>query len=138
MGGFQFPVVGVGVDIVEVDRIGKLIEKFGIGKLRFLTPRERARIRRPEQVAGVFAAKEAVGKALGVGIGGRLSFQEVEIGWTSAGKPYLVEGDLWRKWGIVGADLSISHDGGVAVAVVVLFRRPGGLPEEEEGYPGGD
>src|SRR5690606_39406938 len=80
-GGGRAMILGIGIDLVELERI----RRFGAERLarRILTERERAYLPRSEGrilefLAGRFAAKEAVSKAAGTGIG-KLSFQDIEI-----------------------------------------------------------
>jgi holo-[acyl-carrier protein] synthase len=90
-------ILGIGVDSVEVDRIGKAIERSGDRFVeRILTPGERAHLANLHApnianfVAKRFAAKEAVSKALGTGIRGVVSFQAFEVMHTPAGQPVLL------------------------------------------------
>lgn len=83
---------GIGVDIIEIDRIRKSIENTHGALLdKLLTPKEKAyclTFKEPApQVAGRFAAKEAIAKALGCGFGEELSFEDIEIENDSKGKP---------------------------------------------------
>ena len=75
-------ILGIGTDLAEISRIRRI----GLQRLagRILSKEEMALMpasdgRRAEWLAGRFAAKEAVAKATGTGIGGRLGFQEIEI-----------------------------------------------------------
>lgn len=116
---------GIGTDILELERV----EKIGIERLsrRVLTEREREKMpsllslsRQREYVAGRFAAKEAVAKALGTGIGEKLSFQDVEILSNDHGAPFvqfLKEEYMERDFSI---HLSISHCQAYVVAMVIL------------------
>ena len=70
----------------------------------------------PEKLAGRFAAKEAVLKALDMKAG---RWQEICISSSKSGKPFLVHFPEQEKW---KHDLSISHDGEYAIAVVVFYR----------------
>lgn len=88
-------IVGIGTDLVEIARVGGMIE--GSAGLRFLkrvlTDAERKRAdslalaRRTEFVAGRFAVKEAVVKAIGCGIGSKVGFRDIEVLPDEAGKP---------------------------------------------------
>src|SRR5690625_983539 len=88
-------IKGIGIDIVELDRIEKsMLEKKRFTD-RILTEKEKLRFleltnqrRRVEYLAGRFAAKEACAKALGTGIG-RLSFQHIETSNRDNGEPTL-------------------------------------------------
>ncbi|MGD8192634.1 holo-ACP synthase [Brevibacillus ginsengisoli] len=125
-------IIGVGSDIVEIDRIAALIQRKGSFLNRILTEREqtylanRSAERTVEFVAGRFAAKEAVAKALGTGIGRLLSFQDMEIIPDSMGKPTVVlsqrvltEHSLADRSNI---HLTISHSRTFAIAYVVIER----------------
>ena len=115
---------GVGVDIVEIARIKKVIEGRGDKLLkRLFTQRElEVMSKKHETIAGRFAAKEAVVKALGVGIG-IISWKDIEIIKDKLGKPrvYLTGAALRRRktMGIIKIHLSISHSKSQAVAYVV-------------------
>ncbi|NTW51326.1 MAG: holo-ACP synthase [Chlorobiaceae bacterium] len=115
----------IGVDIVEICRIRALYERFGaVFMRRILTEAEMAQcLSRPDPVAslaGRFAAKEAVSKALGTGISGGLSFHSIEVLNDEAGKPLVT----LHPAGLTGAPcricLSISHDRHSAIAMVLV------------------
>ncbi len=87
-------IVGVGTDLVEIARIKKIIEGAAGDRFlrRILTEREAllpatGSGRRVEFAAGRFAAKEAVAKAIGCGIGGEVGFHDIEILPDDRGKP---------------------------------------------------
>lgn len=85
-------ILGIGIDIIEIDRIQTAIGKHGIRFLsRILTKREIQACNNAKEphiyFAGRFASKEAVSKALGVGIGTGLSWQDLEIINNVSGKP---------------------------------------------------
>jgi holo-[acyl-carrier protein] synthase len=112
----------IGIDIIEIKRIENMIEKFGQKALnRFLTPNEIALLSSPASIAGYWAAKEAFSKALGSGIGKECSFLDIEILKNSKNKPYFSQETL-QKFNIKTADLSISHDGGFAIAAVIILK----------------
>ncbi len=77
-----------GVDIIEVERIAHALERFGQRFCdRFFTPQEQADCaNQPARLAGRFAVKEAVGKALGTGIGD-VRWVEIEVVSDDRGKP---------------------------------------------------
>ena len=118
-----------GVDLAEISRIERLLERFGDRFLvRVYTPAEILRSRRrPAELAARFAAKEAVAKALGVGmrilspLG--IGWQDVETLNEITGKPYVVlhgrARELAEAQGLSQWAISLSHDGGMAVAFVV-------------------
>jgi holo-[acyl-carrier protein] synthase len=114
-------IVGLGVDIVDVDRFqASLVRTPGLAE-RLFTPAERA-AGRSERLAARFAAKEAVAKALGAPPG--LSWQDAEIETSEDGAPHLVlRGTVAQAAARRGAGswhVSLTHDGGMAMAVVVL------------------
>ncbi len=113
----------IGIDIVEIKRIEKMIEKFGQKALeRFLTPNEIPLLSSPSSIAGYWAAKEAFSKAIGTGIGKDCSFLDIEILKNSNNKPYFSQATL-KKFNLQEADLSISHDGGFAIAAVIVLKK---------------
>jgi len=113
-------IIGIGIDIIELNRIEKMLD----GKLKFmeriLTESERnvakelKGSRLTEFVAGRFAAKEAYSKAVGTGIGKEVSFLDIEVRNDDRGKPILIA----NTEHIV--HLSISHSKEFAVSQVVL------------------
>jgi holo-[acyl-carrier protein] synthase len=111
--------VKVGTDIVRVERIGESIAKFGEKFLeRFLNRDEIESAKSVNSIAGYWAAKEAVSKALGCGIGKELSFLDIEIQKSPKGAPlFVLHSDRFE---IESSSLSISHDGGFAIAVVAI------------------
>jgi holo-[acyl-carrier protein] synthase len=112
----------VGTDIVAIKRLERSIEKFGDRfTARYLNPEEIARTRTIESYAGLWAAKEAVAKALGCGIGATLSFHDILIDKDNHGAPHFTLSPKAQKhFRIQESSLSISHDGGFAIAVVVI------------------
>jgi len=112
----------IGVDVVVVKRMELLYQKWGEkGWKRFLTSRELEQCFKPESVAGIFAVKEAFSKAVGSGIGRELSFHQLEVLKNQSGKPILkIDPEIREKFQISQVDISISHDGGIAVGIVVL------------------
>lgn len=110
-------IIGVGTDILEIGRVS--LNKAFIE--RILTPAEQTLLeqisqdaRKLEFLAGRFAAKEALMKALGTGIG-KSSFQDFNILPTPSGQPHC-------ELPGINVFLSISHDGGFVVAMAVLER----------------
>jgi len=111
--------IKVGTDIVEISRVDTSLEKFGKKFLeRFLNENEIKLAQKNETIAGFWAAKEAVSKALGCGIGRELSFKDIEIKKNNKNMPYFELLD--SKFDIIDSSLSISHDGGFAIAVVII------------------
>ncbi|MFC7441639.1 holo-ACP synthase [Laceyella putida] len=120
---------GIGTDIVELARI----ERFGCERLakRILTAEEWAKMpehprRSLEYVAGRFAAKEAISKALGTGIGGACSFQDIEVMNDGQGKPFVSLAGMVSEWVLhgqpVAVHLSISHSEHYAQAMAVIEK----------------
>ena len=119
----------LGLDLTEVDRVAGVLERWGDRFVRrVFRPGELSRSRRhprarAEHVAGRFAAKEAAMKALGTGWRG-LAFRDVEIGRDPRGKPTLsFHGralDRSRELRVASTEVSITHTGTIAAAVVAL------------------
>ncbi|NPB04496.1 MAG: holo-ACP synthase [Thermotogae bacterium] len=116
----------VGTDLVAIERIQKALERFGTRfPERFLSVEERETLKNTvNSLAGYWAAKEAVAKALGSGIGSELGFYDICLTKTSKGIPTFTLSDKAQKrFPIRQSSLSISHDGGFAIAVVVIELR---------------
>lgn len=120
---------GIGVDIAAVERFQRFIDEDNQPLLRRLySERERsvcaARKDQASCLAGRFAAKEAFLKALGSGLRDGISWLDMEVANNELGKPELILSgkarDIAGQRGIGTIFLSISHDGGSAVAMVVL------------------
>jgi holo-[acyl-carrier protein] synthase len=120
-------IVGVGVDIVEIRRIKYILESHDKFLEKIFTTKEiqylKARNLRPEYVAGRFAAKEAVSKALGTGFRG-FNFRDIIIESSTLGKPTVtLNGEaknIASKNGDTTIHLSISHGCDSAIAYAVL------------------
>ena len=116
--------MAIGVDIVEIPRVQKVLQKHPERFLaRVYTPEEAAFCRgRVSELAARFAAKEAVMKALGTGARG-LAWREIEILPNRRGKPLVYLHGLAKKRGetigLRGIDISLTHDADLALAVVV-------------------
>ncbi|MCY6483317.1 holo-ACP synthase [Clostridium aestuarii] len=120
-------IIGIGTDIVEIKRIKKAMDRspnfinkiFNKNEVEYL----KSRNMRPEYVAGRFAAKEAVAKAIGTGFTG-FEFKDIEIDKTTLGKPIVIlkgkAKKLDKKWGEYKFHLSISHSRDNAIAYAVL------------------
>jgi holo-[acyl-carrier protein] synthase len=116
----------IGTDIVHIGRIEASIEKFGQKFLdRFLSRDEQDRLNtKTESIAGYWAAKEAIAKALGCGIGEDLSFMDIILSKDHKGSPFFVlSHNAKDRFRIDQSSLSISHDGGFAIAVAVVSIR---------------
>jgi holo-[acyl-carrier protein] synthase len=121
-------VVGTGIDIVEVPRIAKSIERFGERFLkRIYTPAEirycDSKANRIERYAARFAAKEAGMKAIGTGMRG-VSWQDFEVGREPTGRPTMLfhgrAAEVAKRLGVRRAHLSVSHTEEHAVAYVLI------------------
>ncbi|KRE37529.1 4'-phosphopantetheinyl transferase [Janibacter sp. Soil728] len=112
-------IVGVGVDIVDIARLGERLERTPALLGRVFTESERGLPLR--SLAARFAAKEAVGKALCTP--GDLPWQGVEVTNGEHGEPVLViSGTVAARaesMGVARMHISLSHDGGIATAFVV-------------------
>ena len=115
-------MIRIGIDIVVINRIEKLLKKFSIKKLKFLNEDELYSSSAPT-IAGIFASKEAFSKALGTGIGKDFSFSDISILKNKKGKPFIKINSPILKQKVVESDLSITHDGGVVIAAVILILR---------------
>lgn len=120
-----------GIDVIEIARIARAHDRFGDRFLqRVFTPAEIRYCRgRPQRLAGRFAAKEAVSKALGVGIR-PLSWRDIEILPDVRGKPTVhLHGRAARlasAWSFSGFDVSITHSRTDAVVMVVGWKEIAG------------
>lgn len=114
-------IAGIGLDIVELERVARLDERSDKFRLRVLTKRELQLYellpphRKTEFLAGRFAAKEAFSKAKGTGIGKDCRFDQIEILPESSGKPVLYFDGVQ-----VSGFVSITHTRTVAAAQVIL------------------
>jgi holo-[acyl-carrier protein] synthase len=122
-------ILGTGIDIIEVDRIARSHQRFGERFLnRVLHPNELAyclahKVPGPF-LAARFAAKEAVSKAFGTGIGSQLGWQDIEVGKRDSGEPFVIlhgKGKtLLRARNGRAVHLSLSHTQTYAAAVAIL------------------
>jgi len=112
----------IGTDIIQINRIEKLLEKFGEKfKIKFLNDSEIQLVKKAESIAGFWAAKEAIAKALGCGIGAELTFHDIIIAKDHKGAPnFILTKEAQKKHQLKETSLSISHDGGFAIAVVAI------------------
>lgn len=121
-------IVGLGIDMTELERIRKAHARFGRRFLeKFLAPGELAALPPEPRIsflAGRFAAKEAAAKALGTGFSCGVGPCQMEVAHTPAGAPALVfhgaAAERAASLGTRAVHLSISHEHSHAVAVVVL------------------
>ena len=126
-------IFGIGIDVVEVDRIESAIDRLGeVFLARLFTDREReycARQKRPAlHYAARFAAKEAVSKALGTGIGGQAGWLDMEVERAESGAPKMLfsgnAADFLSREGILEVQVSLSHAKEYAAANAVAIRIP--------------
>ena len=121
----------LGIDIIKVERIRDALVRFGARfPRRILTDAENAYVRdRPENLAGRWAAKEAVSKVLGLGVRG-VGWREIEIVRLPTGQPTVALHDraLRRaeQLGMTRVAVSISHEREYAVAIAFGIRTQGG------------
>ena len=115
-------IVGVGIDVVDVARFVDTLHRVPALRTRLFTPEEREM---PEtSLAARFAAKEAIAKALGAPAG--MSWQDATVRRVAGAQPVVeVVGTVAAAAALAGVDrfhLSISHDAGIASAVVIAER----------------
>ena len=124
-------IYGIGVDVLEVKRIGRTLERFGAHFIeRLLLPQEQAqlaRTRRPERfIAMRFAAKEAIVKAMGTGFAHGVWIRDVGVVQNAWGKPEVVfseRGERVRKGlGVGEGHVTLTDEAGLVVAVAVLMK----------------
>lgn len=119
-------IIGLGLDLCDIARIERAIEKPHFLR-RVFTEAERARIaeKGAQTAAGCFAAKEAVAKAFGTGISG-FGLCDIEVLVDALGKPYCaLHGGARARLDLLGGGqifLSITHSQGFAAAVAVIER----------------
>jgi holo-[acyl-carrier protein] synthase len=122
-------IIGIGTDIVSIPRIERAIERFGERFLnKVFTQEEVATCKEPPQLAARFAAKEAALKAIGTGISKGIAFKDIEVRRKSGERPEVrLHGkgkEVAESLGLKAVHLSLSHDGGFAVAFVVIEGSP--------------
>jgi holo-[acyl-carrier protein] synthase len=122
-------IVGLGLDIAEIDRIEAAIARHGAALIeRLFTPREAAYCEshrnKFERYAGRFAAKEAAMKALGTGWRAGVRWRDIEVIRAPSGKPTLelqgVARERADKMGVTNISLTITHSGNLALAEVIF------------------
>ena len=115
-------IVGVGIDVVDVARFTATLERAPGLRERLFTPEERELP--PNSLAARFAAKEAIAKALGAP--GDLAWHDATVHRVLGGPPRVeVRGTVAARAAALGIDrfhLSLSHDAGIASAMVVAER----------------
>lgn len=117
-------MLATGVDMIEIERVERGIGRFGQRFLdRFFTPAEQAQCAgRASSLAGRYAVKEAVGKALGTGIGD-VGWRDIEVLGDARGRPFLTLHNEARRLaaqrGLSEWAISISHTADLAIGFVV-------------------
>ncbi len=114
--------MNIGTDIIQISRIETSLDKFGDKfKMKFLNSDEIMLAKKVESIAGFWAAKEAISKALGCGIGSQLAFHDIILSKNDRGAPaFRLTNEAQKIHNIKTSSLSISHDGGFAIAIVVI------------------
>ena len=124
-------IFGIGVDALEVKRIGETLERFGERFIeRLLMPQEQAQLARTQRrvrfIAMRFAAKEAIVKAMGTGFAHGVWIRDVGVVQNAWGKPEVVfseRGDRVRRGlGIGEGHVTLTDEAGLVVAVAVLMK----------------
>lgn len=121
-------IVGIGIDIIEINRIEKALMKAAF-KERIFTEAERAYLKErnynTSTASGIFAAKEAISKALATGIG-RVGWKDIEILRDDSGKPLAcLKNEAKNVLKDLGGDrifLSISHSKEYAIAQAIITK----------------
>jgi holo-[acyl-carrier protein] synthase len=122
-------VIGIGVDLVECARIQHSLDRFGErfmrrvftdGEIEYATSMKFP----ARHLAARFAAKEAVSKAFGTGIGKAMGWRDIDVRKKPSGEPFLVllgqADELARSRGVTSALITLSHTDHHAMACVVL------------------
>ena len=120
-------ILGIGIDLAEISRISRACEKENFRR-RIFTQNENARIdeRGMQTAAGIFAAKEAVAKALGTGFADGIMPEQIEVTHDAAGAPgVLLHGRALERMQQAGGTrvmLSLSHEENTAIAFAMIER----------------
>ncbi|MEJ5377119.1 MAG: holo-ACP synthase [bacterium] len=131
-------ILGAGIDMVEVARLQRSLDRFGERLLgRLFHPSEIShccqRLNQAECLAGVFATKEAFLKALGTGLAQGVSWLDMEVFREQGKPPHLrVRGralEVVEELGGKSFLVSISHEAGLAVAMVLIQGSPRSFPD---------
>ncbi|MEO6908514.1 MAG: holo-ACP synthase [Abditibacteriaceae bacterium] len=122
-------IIGLGIDVCRIERVRHFVERYGDRFLkRCFTPDEIKHVHRyqnnAENYAGAIAVKEAASKALGTGWRQGVHWKNFEVTHLPSGKPILrVHGkaaEFASEMGVKNINISITHDAGVAAAVVIF------------------
>ncbi len=123
-------IVGIGTDIVSIERIKHIYDKFGddfvhknFHKLEIIHLATLTHISKISYLAKRFAAKEAVAKALGIGIGGSLAFKDIAVINNDLGAPQiLISSTIYPSINEYNIHVSLSDDHPFAVAFVTVSK----------------
>ena len=124
-------IFGIGVDALEVKRIGETLERFGDHFIeRLLMPEEQAQLARTQRrvrfIAMRFAAKEAIVKAMGTGFSHGVWIRDVGVVQNAWGKPEVVFSErgqrVRRELGVGDGHVTLTDEAGLVVAVAVLMK----------------
>lgn len=112
----------IGIDLVNISRIQELQRRFGKDILQnYLSSEEIALVKNDATAAGFYAAKEAISKALGVGISSECGFLDIQIHKDNRNAPcFTLSQRVLDAYAITSTALSITHEGGFAIAVAVI------------------
>ena len=121
-------IIGIGVDVVELERIEKIWNRYGVKFAnKILSEQEQKLLPQSNPIpflAGRFAAKEALSKALGTGFSAQINFKNFSVSNLPSGQPVATLSgaalETMQKNGAKRVFLSISHDKGCAVAMAIL------------------
>ncbi len=126
-------IIGIGVDLVDTKRVRELLDRYGERfAQRVFTERERGYCRnerrRHECLGGRFAAKEAALKAIGTGLSHGIAWKDVEL-ISGESQPPRIQwhrraAEIAESRGMKSCHVTITHDGDMAVAVVILEGDP--------------
>lgn len=117
-------IIGTGIDIIELKRFERVFLKFGDVLIKKIFNYEEVPAKKNENkfiatLAGKFAAKEAISKALGSGIGKKLRFKEISILNETSGKPFA----KIDRYNLENIHISISHSNDNAVALAIIENK---------------
>ncbi|MEI6648007.1 MAG: holo-ACP synthase [Actinomycetes bacterium] len=114
-------ITGIGIDVVDIGRFQESLERTAALRRRLFTEAES--VMKISSLAARFAAKEALAKALNAKTA-TFNWQEVEIINEASGKPaFIFSGEISRKLADSIVHLSLSHDAGIASAMVIVEAR---------------
>ena len=110
--------ISVGVDCISIDRVKQVVDN---NNEHYVCSNDEYTKKSYETFAGLFAAKEAISKALGTGLGKECSFKDISILKDGKGKPEVVLSKEVRKvLGVNTVEVSISHTDSIAIAVAIV------------------